>query len=324
MTKTTIEWTEHTWNPVVGCYRVSPGCDNCYAMHQAHRFRDGQSPLRGLTKVRPIHADRPGVDWNGTVRLVHERLAEPLRRRKPTTWFVNSMSDLFHRDVPDEYIAAVFGVMAACPQHTFQVLTKRAERLPRWYGRMVYERCPWTTCHFAALQHDTTGIIHQRGGEAPGRPWPLPNVWIGVSAENQETFDERVPHLASVPAAVRFLSLEPLLGPIDFRQAIYRHPETERVGEHRADWLEILGYGGAWVIVGGESGPKARPMDVAWVRSILEQCREAGVPAFVKQLGAWPRDTVNCVGFDFRSRKGGDPSEWPADLRVRQMPEVRR
>src|SRR5690606_22560010 len=183
---TTIEWTQGTWNPVSGCTRVSPGCDNCYAMRQAHRFSGNCQPYEGLTTIR-----RGKVDWTGSVRFVPEMLEVPLQR-KPTTWFVNSMSDLFHESLTNEQIASAFGGMAATPQHTYQILTKRPKRMREWFGWLDGRR-------------------------------PLHNVWLGVSCEDQARADERIPHLLSTPAAVRFVSAEPLLGPIALRAWMPRH-----------------------------------------------------------------------------------------------------
>jgi protein gp37 len=208
-----IEWTDATWNPVTGCTKVSPGCAHCYAETFAERFR-------GV----PNHPYQNGFD----LTLRPERLELPLSWRRPRLIFVNSMSDLFHEAVPDEYIVAVFSTMVRADWHRFQLLTKRAGRA-------------------AEL--------------APRLPWP-PNVWLGVSVENNRWLD-RVDQLRRVPAAVRFLSCEPLLGPLD---------------------LDLRGID--WVIAGGESGPRARPMRAEWVLSLRDQCAHAGVPFFFKQWGA--------------------------------------
>lgn len=304
-----IQWTDAVWNPVRGCSHISAGCANCYAARQAHRFDtcSERSPYHGLTK--PL--DPWGrVRWSGEVRFVPEMLDAPLRWRRPRRVFVNSMSDLFHESVTDEQIAAVFGVMAACPQHVFQVLTKRPERMARWFE--------W----FATMSPGLDG-------------WPLPNVWLGVSCEDQRAADERIPLLLQTPAAVRFVSCEPLLGPVNFARS------GLAFGVPLANGSRWFGSkpGIDWVIVGGESGPGARPCDVEWIRSIVRQCRAAGVPVFVKQLGSCPQD--HGTGLDWpdgirfrqgvgpgsaallRHSKGGDPAEWPEDLRVRQWPEVR-
>ncbi len=211
-TRSSIEWTESTWNPLTGCTKISPGCKNCYAARMAHRLQ-----AMGNANYR-----------NGFTLTLHEHVLEhPLRWKKPQMIFVNSMSDLFHEDVPESFIRRVFAVMRQAHWHTFQVLTKRAERLEEL---------------------------------APFIDWP-PNVWMGVSVENQN-YTFRIDHLRRTHAHVRFLSLEPLLGPLT---------------------LDLTGI--HWVIVGGESGPKARPMDPAWVEEIRQQCQVTGVPFFFKQWG---------------------------------------
>lgn len=271
MADTSIEWTEKTWNPVRGCSVVSAGCTNCYAMRTAHRFSGPGGKYEGLTRARK----NLGPVWTGEVRFVPEKLEEPLRWRKPARVFVNSMSDLFHEGVTDEQIAAVFGVMASCPQHTFQVLTKRPERARRWFAwieeQIEIDGSAWTAClretvcHFAepALIERITEDGIARDGAPGAEPWPLPNVWLGVSVEDRKYGVPRIAHLRETPAAVRFLSIEPLL---------------EDIGE-----LDLTGI--SWCIVGGESGAGARPMQVEWARSIRDQCAAAGVVFFFKQWG---------------------------------------
>lgn len=335
---TSIEWTDTTWNPVRGCSRVSPGCDHCYAMGQAHRFSGAGGPYEGLTTIR-----RGKVDWSGRVRFVPEALDVPLHWRKPRRVFVNSMSDLFHASLSNEEIAAVFGVMAACPRHTFQVLTKRARRMREWFewaGRLDLGKLAGAAA--TALGRDRTGPR----AVPLAATWPLPNVWLGVSAEDQQRADERIPDLIATPAAVRFVSAEPLLGPIDLHQYVSHFCGCGIPGDACDGWKSREGCPCApkrldWCIAGGESGHGARPCDVAWIRSIVEQCRTAEVPCFVKQLGAnvehFGRYAPQPVRYDrvdpygcahlhrirLRDRKGADPSEWPAELRVRQFPEVR-
>ncbi|HKI18217.1 MAG TPA: phage Gp37/Gp68 family protein [Isosphaeraceae bacterium] len=214
--------------------------------------------------------------WTGRVRETPEKLAEPLSWKKPRMVFVNSMSDLFDYEITPEYIEQIFGVMAYCSRHTFQVLTKRAESMSVWFSRWLgsYDD-PLTACL-------------DRAGLAPGSPrsWPLPNVWLGVSVEDQRRADERIPHLLRTPAAVRFLSVEPMLGPVDLERSVpcgyYCDPEVGHV-DHYPSLIGI-----DWVIVGGESGPGHRPMNLDWARSIRDQCRAAGVPFFFKQ-GSGPR-----------------------------------
>jgi protein gp37 len=232
------------------------------------------------------------------VQLHEDRLEQPLHWKTPRRVFVNSLSDLFHPDVPNAFIDRVFFTMALAPQHRFQVLTKRPDRMRDYIARFV-----WSTITF----------IHQ---------WPLPNVWLGVSVENQHFADERIPLLLQTPAAVRFISAEPLLGPVDLEKS-----NPLWAGVRLADGERWTGTGGKldWVIVGGESGPGARPFDLAWGRSIVSECRRQGVPCFVKQLGAFATQTFNDVEVHelaLRDKKGGDPLEWPEDLRVREFPTM--
>ena len=218
---TAIEWCHHTFNPIWGCVKVSPGCEHCYAEGVAHRQL--QEAHRGLTTKGPS-----GVRWNGEVRCLPERLDWPLGLRKPQRIFVNSMSDLFHEKIPEDYIHRVFDVMKRADWHQFQVLTKRSERLLEL---------------------------------SSGLSWPE-NVWMGVSVESGG-YKPRIEHLAQTGAAVKFLSIEPLIGAI---------------GELPLDGIN-------WVIIGGESGPKARPMELDWAREVRDQCVEHGVSLFLKQLG---------------------------------------
>ncbi len=223
-TNSAIEWTEATWNPVVGCTVISPGCTNCYAMRMAKRLEAmGQKKYEGTTR---ISGGRP--KWNGVVRVDEGSLKIPMTWRTGRMIFVNSMSDLFHEDVPFQFIQRVFEVMRETPQHTFQILTKRAERLEEIASELI---------------------------------WPT-NVWMGVSVESAE-YIYRIDHLRCIPAETKFLSLEPLIGPLDN--------------------LNLSNIN--WVIAGGESGPGARPMDPAWVRSIRDQCLTQKVAFHFKQWG---------------------------------------
>ena len=503
-----IEWTEKTWNPIVGCSIVSPGCTNCYAMRQAERIEKMNPDLahyRGLTQP-----SKAGPVWTGKVALSERALLEPLRRRKPTTWFVNSMGDLFHEDAPDEWIDRVFAVMALCPQHTFQCLTKRSRRMkdyfddprrrdliaaefgrvgnrlgrknlaagearrqsaaqfcdqavrshkggihataglsvdhdddrrsedhrvgssrdldafqrshPGAYDDKSQERCERRQSSRQSGTGDDVaaesarGFCSQRQSESPDRQqesedcadrdgragdqgsairgddgqghrreicngptrdlsdhhsqelathlnWPLPNVWLGVSAEDQRRADERIPDLLATPAAVRFVSAEPLLGPIDFTRvgsletisrAVPAPLAREQHGRPRRGdgsicnaQIDAIGNAGSsilffqtpdhmggftaisprewpridWIIVGGESGPNARPMQVPWARSIVQQCKASGVACFVKQLGADPIWEDGAF-LNLAHRKGADMAEWPDDLRVREVPDA--
>lgn len=248
---TKIEWTDETWNPVTGCTKVSEGCDHCY-IERTPPFR--MAGRKFLPMVGPEVGKTTGV------QLHPERLDRPLTWRKPRRVFVNSLSDLFHNDVPDDYIARVFAVMALAPQHTFQILTKRP-------GRM---RSLLNSPNFRVSVDEA--IRGRVAASAPARVWyALPNVWLGVSVENQKWADIRIPQLLETPAAIRFLSCEPLLGSVDLfaRSSIDRDPGLD------------------WVICGGESGPGARPMHPDWARSLRDQCTESGTPFHFKQWGEW-------------------------------------
>ncbi len=314
-----IEWTDVTWNPTRGCSRVSPGCEHCYAERQAHRMNHPGGAYEGLTRMTAR-----GPTWTGEVRLVSDQIDAPLRWKKPRMVFVDSMSDLFHEKVDTEFIRSVFEVMAACPQHTFQLLTKR----PRQMQKVI----DWIAVTFDG------SVGTPRNRQTLERiPWPLPNVWLGVSCENQDAADARIPLLLDTPAAVRFVSAEPLLGPINF-SGKPTTPKTQGAAANQDLGIRKL----HWVIVGGESGPGARPCWVDSIRRIVDQCRAAGVATFVKQLGARPyqigespEPECNCREFDcehrsqippvkwlkLKSRKGSDPAEWPADLRIQEMPK---
>lgn len=242
--RSAIEWTEATWNPVTGCTDVSPGCDNCYARTFAERFRGVEG-----------HPYEQGFD----LKLWPDRLEQPARWRKPRTIFVNSMSDLFHENIPDEYIAQVFDAMEAGSQHVYQVLTKRP-------GRMA-------------------SVLRQL------RPDPLDHIWLGTSIE-LDKYCWRADKLREAPAAVRFLSLEPLLGPLPS--------------------LDLTGID--WVIVGGESGHGARPLDPAWVRDLRDHCADAGVAFFFKQTGSvWAKE----LGLKSKGTDG-----FPAEFDVREYPSL--
>ncbi len=282
-----IEWTDASWNPLRGCSRVSTGCQHCYAERVAARFSGPGQPYEGL-----IHAATSG--WNGRVRLVPGVLDQPLRWKRPRRIFVNSMSDLFHESMSNEAIAAVFGVMAAAPQHTFQILTKRPARMLEWFAwhkqaarQGEWEWQPWRVCEEAAIE-----LIPGLPAIGANQPWPLRHVWVGVSVENQAAADERIPLLLQCPAAVRWLSCEPLLGPINFRWTPYAHQAANQpypayleargsVNEYEA--LRLID----WIVAGGESGPDARPMHPEWARSLRDQCTAAGARYFFKQWGEW-------------------------------------
>ena len=308
-----ISWTDETWNPVRGCSRVSEGCRNCYAERTAARFAGRTTryaagyvnidqPFYGFVRITNGHPQ-----WTGKVELVEKHLEDPLHWKTPRRVFVNSMSDLFHEDLDVLDVLRIVCVIQEAEQHDFQVLTKRADRM----AFLV----PWMR---QALAQD-----YERWNGGRFR-WPIPNMWLGVSVEDREN-KRRIDVLRKTPAAIRFLSIEPLI---------------EDIGE-----LDLAGI--HWVIVGGESGPHARPFDIQWAYSIVRQCVDAGVPCFVKQLGAVPVDSRWMYGVTaledkraiaagralglatppnlllLKDRKGGDWDEWPEDLRVREFPEAR-
>jgi protein gp37 len=284
-----IEWTEATWNPLVGCTKVSPGCDNCYAEGVVNRFAGHNSAFPHRFDVVTIRDDR--------------MLTQPLRWRRPRRIFVNSLSDLFHADVPDAFIASVFGVMALAPQHTFQLLTKRHGRMRSLltsrafadlFHRVICDAADWDVRQPAAAVDGALALI----GETALAP--LPNVWLGVSVEDQHWADIRIPALADTPAAVRWISAEPLLGPIDLTTGLLH---------------ALLRHGPAWVVVGGESGPGARPMHPGWARDLRDQCAQAGVPFLFKQWGALvteeqsPQD-ITLPSTSYRLLGDDGPSFW--------------
>lgn len=333
--KSSIEWTDATWTPIRvrsadgervgwGCEKVSDGCKNCYAETLNKRLGTGLPYAVGaVTKAV------------GEYFLDEKMLTAPLRWRKPRRVFVCSMTDLFGEWVPFEWIDRMFAVMALTPQHTYQVLTKRPERMREYIQR--HSALPlagtfndlFTFGHRLGMQEIPTAAIEAWRG------WPLPNVWLGTSVEDQASADVRLPELLATPAAVRFVSYEPALSAVDFRPYLGYQADSASAGGQRD-----------LIIVGGESGPGARPFDVTWARSTVAQCRAAGVACFVKQLGkvvidrndagfegdtptSWPAGTEHNAGASrqgapvrvfLKDRKGGDMAEWPEDLRVREMP----
>lgn len=277
--KTGIEWTDATWNPLRGCSRVSEGCRHCYAEGVAKRFSGPGLPYEGLIAK--------GGQWNGAIKLVPELLDQPLRWRKPRRIFVNSMSDLFHENVPESYVQQVFAVMAKARQHTFQILTKRPDRMR---AMLAGKDLRWLVDGCLQLINDG-----RMSPEAFSMQWPLPNVWLGVSVEDQKTASERIPVLLNTPAAVRWVSAEPLLGAVDLTCIGYSPADSDWT----YCWDALSGFrankcGGTegnpkldWVVVGGESGKDARPMHPEWARSLRDQCAAAGVPFLFKQWGEW-------------------------------------
>lgn len=290
-----IEWTDTTWNPIIGCTRVSSGCDHCYPIPLARIRERNPNPKVAVAFAGVVEDTENGLDWTGRVNLLPERLEQPLTWRKPRRIFVNSLSDLFHEAVPDEFIAKVFAVMALTPQHTYQLLSKR-------HGRM---RSLLNSGHFVAkvwgeVDKRAPGVGAQAVSMWPSMP--LPNVHLGVSVEDQKWADIRIPALLETPAAVRWISAEPLLGPVDLCGPIVNghRPRLTYWLTGRPGWGNehttptgltmaepVTGSRLDWVVVGGESGPGARPMHPDWARSLRDQCVSAGVPYFFKQWGAW-------------------------------------
>jgi len=275
--KTGIEWTDATWNPIRGCSRVSEGCMNCYAETVANRFKGVGMPYEGLIAK--------GGQWNGKIKLVEKMLDQPIRWTKPRMVFVNSMSDLFHENVPEYYIDKIFAVMALSPKHTFQILTKRPERMYKYFQMGLLE---------------SRIAVHMDEMTDKSVNWPsmlnlpLKNVWLGVSVEDQVTHDLRIPFLVDTPAAVRWVSAEPLIRSVYFDSRL-----------HKLDW----------VVVGGESGPNARPMNPEWAKIIRDQCAEANVDFFFKQWGQF-----NEQGESVGKKKAGSTLDgnkhknWPQGL----------
>ena len=289
--QTNISWADATWNPIVGCSLVSPGCTNCYAMRDAHRIvASGVTHYQGLVEKRHGKAV-----WTGKVALAPEAvLTKPLRWRRPRRIFVNSMGDLFKESVPDAWIDRVFAVMALAPQHQFQLLTKRSKRMREYMTNAgAYDRILRAAEPFRAANGALCRIPISNPMDAAF--WP--HLWLGVSAEDQARADERVPDLLATPAAVRFISAEPLLGAlrlheirsegrtIDALRGETWVPQAEGVRYDLRRWPHAPRLD--WVIVGGESGPGARPMQPDWARDLRDQCAAAGVPYFFKQFGEY-------------------------------------
>ncbi len=321
-----IEWTDATWQPITGCSVVSPGCTNCYAMKLAGTRLKHHPSRKGLTRD-----SKAGPVWTGEVRLNEQWLDQPLRWKRPRKIFVCAHGDLFAENVPDAWIDRVFAVMALAPQHTFQVLTKRASRMERYVsapatqGR-IYDLVLSEEVQVVLIADPALEAYAPPGPRVHLGTWPLPNVWLGVSAEDQTRADERIPDLLATPAAVRFVSAEPLIGPINlerignldriaaaFPEVVERCRRDAAPNKVSGLQIEAVGKAGQatifhqtpdhmggfsirfprpfpridWVIVGGESGPGARPMHPAWVRSLRDQCAAAGTAFFFKQWGEW-------------------------------------
>ncbi|EME71421.1 Gp37Gp68 family protein [Paramagnetospirillum caucaseum] len=321
--RTKIEWTDATWNALRGCSKVSAGCTNCYAEGMAGRFSDPGQWGYGIATREPESLERYILRgrWTGKVVLDEKALFKPLHWKKPRRIFVTSIGDPFHPAVTDDMLDRLFAVMALAPQHTFQLLTKRPERMRAYLdGAATPIRIASASVSMAV------GDLRWSNPCGTDGWWPLPNVWLGVSVENQPAANERIPHLLATPATMRFLSCEPLLGPLDLERWLRidwqcqgckgffrgRHrkicPDCGREefwsGSHAFNGRSMKpnpvvppqgGRGIDWVIVGGESGPKARPMHPDWAIALRDQCSAAGVPFFFKQWGEWgPYDEDHC------------------------------
>jgi len=279
---TDIEWTDATWNPITGCSVVSPGCTNCYAMKLAGTRLKHHPSRKGLTTDT-----KAGPVWNGKLRFNKEWLSEPLRWKRPRRIFVCAHGDLFAEGVPDEWMDQVFAVMALSPRHTFQVLTKRPERMCEYLSHPATVRRIYDIATDMVILGGVNAVltIPENYEQAPAGNrvmlglWPILNVWLGVSVEDQRRADERIPILLDTPAALRWISAEPLLGPLTIQKYLALvQPFNGR---------DSITFGLDWVVAGGESGPGARPMHPDWARSLRDQCAASGVPFLFKQWGAW-------------------------------------
>ena len=296
--KTGIEWTDATWNPIRGCSRVSEGCRNCYAEGIAQRFGGAGLPYEGVVTLDP--QGKPKRQWSGNVRLIGNSLMQPLRWKRPRKIFVNSMSDLFHPEVLNVWLDQIFAVMLMAPHHTFQVLTKRPERMLA-YLSSEFHRTEINKAQAAMLQTYRGGSPTMHAGNALNpNQWPLKNVWLGVSVESQQVAKERIWPLLKTPAAVRFVSAEPLLGALDLNE-IEALCRTWRRGFTIGTYLD-------WVIVGGESGRGARPMKPEWAQQLRDQCAANGVAFFFKQ------------GSKANWQPYKDFEKFPRELQVREFP----
>ena len=296
MAKSKIAWTESTWNPVVGCTKVSDGCKFCYAEKMAFRLaRMGQEKYQAVTGILGYMQG-----WNGKIFCDESALDIPLKRKKPTMYFVCSMGDLFHKDVPYIFIDEVISVMALCSHHVFQVLTKRPERMEDHIGALD---------KFKVINFLTAKTAEKYNCQDVCIPaiWPLPNLWLGTSASNQKDLDKNVPYLLQTPAAVRFLSLEPLLADMDLRTGILFDKKTEKYIENMTGVDRTIP---DWVIIGAESkgAYPGRECKLSWIENIVEQCKTANVKVFVKQI-------------HLGGKLVKDIEKFPKHLQIREFPE---
>jgi protein gp37 len=310
MNKTKISWTDFSWSSVTGCSPIGAGCDHCWA-NSLHSMRH-KAHLNGKKMAAQYE-----VTFS-TIQLHPSRLEDPFRLRESSKIATCLGGDLFHEKIQNEFIAAVFAIAAACPHLTFQMLTKRPGRMVEWFK--------WVGSRSQMLMHESAK--QYMGYENKKRPaintevWPLPNVWMGVSVWDQPSADEFIPILLNTPAAIRWVSYEPALGPLGLSKYLsIPQFDCPIATDHERCGLD-------WVVCGGESGKNARRCDVQWIRSIVDQCKDAEVPVFVKQMGDYstrvdPTDDVRgpvTKRILWQKRAGSDPAEWPVDLQVRQFP----
>lgn len=285
-----IQWTESSWNPIVGCTKVSDGCYHCYAINKSHRC--AACGIKQYVDITEKHGNT--IEWTGEIRCIPELLNKPIEWKNPRRIFVNSMSDFLHKDVPMEFLASMWNTMSIAHQHTYQLLTKRADRLSILH-----------TEEFRLARIEDYVMRNYRNWQ-----WYLSNVWIGVSVENQRRAYGRLPLLATMNVGgIRWISAEPLLEKTD----LFFHftsPYLYGTGEKKPEFN--------WVVIGGESGPGARPFEIDWARSIISKCKEFGIPIFMKQVGS--NAFENGKRYRTKHRKGGDPAEWPEDIRIREYP----
>lgn len=278
---TNIEYVEDTWNPLGGCEKISEGCKNCYAINMAWRLAHIPA-TKGRYLPLVYKTENGNKNWSGTINLFPDVLMKPLKAKKPTKYLI-SMTDLFHKDVPFDYIDKVFAVMALCERHTFLITTKRADVMADYFSNIQYRS------EAIAIEAE---MISGLDREHKRQDWALPlhNVWLGVSVENQKAAQERIPHLLMSPAAVHWLSIEPLLGPVDITEIVWGsilfNPLTGVFDLPEIPHPRIEGKID-WVVVGGESGNNARGYHPEWIYSLQKQCENAKVPFFFKQWGEW-------------------------------------
>lgn len=307
---TKIQWTDRTWNPVVGCQKNSPECDNCYAAELAQSAR-----MQQFSQYQQVWG------WDKAV-FAYSQLLKPLTWKTPSMIFL-SMGDLFFHTIDDEELDRIFAVCALTPHHTYQFLTKFPIRMQKYFHQQARNRIRMMAVDIGRKQQ--LKPENYEPYENCDFDWPLPNVWLGTSVGLQNSVDHKVSYLQKTHAAVKFLSCEPLLEAVDLRKylGLCSGCQSCLTGNHQLSKSSI-----DWVIVGGESGNKARPCHINWIRSIVAQCQQAGVPVFVKQLGAVPIESTrylegianNNFQLKLKDRKGGDISEFPEDLRIREFP----